>query len=636
MAEPSDAPTPTPASQETPRVRPRRSRRRLDRSLAVFALLLLGLAAGFCWLGWRSVEQEHMFRLEAMHRRAREWVTRQVDGVAGSLERLRSLESLRNYYEFQPTYLPESLTSESLAFQNNALVRQSGDSRIVGRFEWERGPKGPHLSARVLRDDRGDLRQALRSVYGDALRRRLSGANQLARGPGWQTRTHPLRVIAANEERGQLLESQAREETRTQERTGEGGRIVEAESAYLEGFLRRVGTGTVGVHYGPFRYLAAPDAAKVGAPLLAWRLVWIPASHATLREVRHDRWLLQGYMLDPRGAFPTDWRTRDGIEMVRGDSPELGNGLVDINAHLGEALGADTAALAGQPAWRHRGLSLIGRVDVGSALAQRRKTLGRFLLLVVGLLSLVAVGFVLLWRGVRREVALARRKEDFIAAITHELKTPLTGIRMYADMLKAGWVSSPEAAQGYAGKILDESARLGHLVDQVLDLAALERGVARINATLGDLGEAVVEATKLMEARAGEAGVALACEVEPDLPLVLFDPRLVRPLVLNLLDNAIKYSERASEKSVRVHIRRDGERVVLEVADKGIGIPAHIRRHVFEPFQRAGGELTRDAPGVGIGLALVKRYAEAHRARISIDSEEGRGTTVTVRFPPAP
>jgi two-component system cell cycle sensor histidine kinase PleC len=169
-------------------------------------------------------------------------------------------------------------------------------------------------------------------------------------------------------------------------------------------------------------------------------------------------------------------------------------------------------------------------------------------------------------------------------------------------------------------------------VDQVLDLAALERGVAVLNAQPGDLGEAVRDAAALLAPQAEEAGVSLATTVEEGLPVVSFDPRLVRPLVLNLVDNAIKYSARAAVKEVLVGVRREGDRVVVSVADRGVGIDPKVRKAVFEPFQRAGDEMTRAAPGVGIGLALVKRYADAHNARLHLSSEPGRGTTVEVRF----
>jgi signal transduction histidine kinase len=204
---------------------------------------------------------------------------------------------------------------------------------------------------------------------------------------------------------------------------------------------------------------------------------------------------------------------------------------------------------------------------------------------------------------------------------------------MFAEMLKHGWAGTAEKSERYATRILDETDRLGNLVDQVLDLAALERGVADVNATVGDLGEAVADAAALMQAKADEAGASLAVDIAPDLPRISFDARLVRPLVLNLIDNAIKYSGRSDIKAVRVSVRAEGERVVVRVADQGEGISPAARKTLFEPFQRAGDEMTRTAPGVGIGMALVKRYADAHRARVVVDSEVGVGTTIAVRFP---
>jgi signal transduction histidine kinase len=278
-------------------------------------------------------------------------------------------------------------------------------------------------------------------------------------------------------------------------------------------------------------------------------------------------------------------------------------------------------------------LALLATLDEHLLASQADDARARFLWLVAGVVAVVAAGLGLLTRSVRREVALARRKEDFVAAVTHELKTPLAGIRMYADMLREGWVSDPDAAARYAGRIIDESDRLGHLVDQVLDLAALERGVARAHAVPGDLGAAVRDAALLVAARAEAAGVSLAVDVAEGLPPLPFDPRLVRPLVLNLLDNAIKYSEGSGEKRVQVSLVRDSDRAVLSVEDRGVGIPARVQKRLFEPFQRGGDEMTRTAPGVGIGLALVRRYAEAHGARVRLESEEGRGTRVTVAFP---
>lgn len=256
----------------------------------------------------------------------------------------------------------------------------------------------------------------------------------------------------------------------------------------------------------------------------------------------------------------------------------------------------------------------------------------RFVWLLSGVLAVIAVGLYVLTRGLRREVALARRKEDFLAAVTHELKTPLAGIRMHADMLREGWVDDAEASRRYATRILDETDRLGHLVDQVLDLAALERGVARAHAAPGDLAESVRSAVAMLEPAAAEARARLVLDLPEDLPPVPFDPRLVRPMVMNLVDNAVKYGVGDGGGDVRVALRREPGRVVLEVADDGPGMAPSVLKTPFAPFLRAGDELTRERPGIGIGLALVKRYAEAHDADVVLDSAPGRGTRIRVRF----
>jgi signal transduction histidine kinase len=185
----------------------------------------------------------------------------------------------------------------------------------------------------------------------------------------------------------------------------------------------------------------------------------------------------------------------------------------------------------------------------------------------------------------------------------------------------------------YAGRFVEVSGRLARLVDRVLDLAAVERGLVKASAVPGDLGEAVRTAVATCEPASAEAGVPVRVEVEEGLPLVPFDAALVRQIVVNLVDNAVKYSARSATKDVLVSVRRDGDDVALAVADRGVGIEPEDRPRLFAPFQRGGREETRTAPGVGLGLALVKRYAEAHRAKVSLESEPGKGTTVTVLFP---
>ena len=611
------------------------------RSLLVFAFLLAGPALGFGLLGWNSVQRDHTFRVHEMRTDAQEAVSRRVDSIARLLTTLRDRESTRHYYEFQDSHYPVDTQYAQYAFRPSPLA-QTADPRVLGWFQWELyGAGRTYGKPEVWPRSAHAFRNALDESYAADLRFRLERApkeGHLAPGRGSQAVTYPLRVVAANEERGKI-----QEELLDLERQGRTNASEQRhQQNYLQNFEARMESATVTVRVTPYRYLAR-RASLPGPTLIAWRLVWIPATHAAQRDVRRDRYLIQGYALDLSRLLPRVGEREGSAEMATLADLHPEDAGAWLRESLLDHLDADVAGLTtgrlgpGQrpPAGVETdpALVLVSRVVPHLERRTWRDAVRRFLLLTGALVGVLITGFVVLYRSFHSEMKLVQRKEDFMAAISHELKTPLTGIRMYADMLKEGWVANPEAAENYATRILAESERLGHLVNQVLDLTALERGVAQFRGQKGDLGATVKDAVSWMEARAKDAHTALTVEIEPDLPPITLDPQLVRPLVLNLIDNAIKYSAKSDTKQVRVRVRRDGERLVLSVADRGVGIDPKTRKRLFEPFHRAEGELTRDAPGLGIGLALVKRYADAHRARVIVDSEPGRGTTISVRFP---
>ncbi len=624
-----------------------RRRGLLERPLLLFGCLLLLPALGFALLGWTSLSREQEALRLDRRRATREALEAQAKSAAASLDVLRQREAQRPYFEYQRDVLLTDAGGQNLVVQASPLVRAPEDARVLGWFQWEAGPKGAFALPEIFGPE-GDWQLAgLVEVYGAALRQRLEAAAGDVELRSGRQELVPLAQVMANEERGQLLEEldvrrRAQEAERreapapTPAAQAASGPAppppVPAASAYLTSFFRRAAEDPVPVRYTRFQLLVAPGGPlQVRAPpLVAWRLVWIPAVHPERREIARDRWLLQGYALDPSRGASEGW-TAAGPAQVGWAArlPTAQAAAAPERVSLVEALRAEPVA-AGEPG---AALWLVAQPDDEAARSAWRDARLRFLLLVGALVSVVALGFVVLMRGVRKEVALARRKEDFVAAVTHELKTPLTGIRMHAEMVEQGWVEDADAAAGHARKIIEECGRLGHLVDQVLDLAALERGVSGPEPRPGDLGEAVRAATALLEARAAKSSVALAVEIEPGLPPAPFDPRLVRPLVLNLVENAIKYSERAAVKDVRVGLVRQGDRLVLTVADRGVGIAPEAQGRLFQPFHRGGDEMTRAAPGVGIGLALVKRYADVHRAKVTLESAPGVGTTVTVRFP---
>ncbi len=614
----------------------RRARGLAERPFLLFGLLLLLPALGFGLLGWHSVQRERQLQTREAASEAEDVLEARLRIEAADVRAIEARESERPYFTYQQQYAPEETAFQQLDFQPSPLTKPSDSERVLGFFQWELGSKGVFTSPEFFGPQAGAWADDFVDAYGAALRSRLEAAPTSVDVMTARRVDHALRVVAANEERGQLSE----EMQIVQRRVGDGEdapanpNAQQAATPYLENFYRRVSDAPVHVRYGAFHYLArAHDRA--GPPMVAYRLVWIPASYADKREVSRDRWLLQGYALDPGAALPRAWTRVGTVRLRRRD--QVDDALTTVPSvfvgSLADTLEAERMADADGVLWEDPSLALASIPDQGvldQAYADART---RYLWLLLGVLSVVGVGFVVVTRGLRREIALARRKEDFLAAVTHELKTPLAGIRMHADMLKQGWVPDSEAHERYADRIIGETDRLGHLVDQILDLAALERGVAKAHAVPGDLGACVSETVASMRSRATQAEVALEVDVEDDLPLVVYDPRLVCPLLLNLLDNAIKYSEHADTKSVRVSLGRVSQGIALRVTDRGVGIDPSIRRHLFEPFRRAGDEHTRTAPGIGIGLALVKRYADAHAARVAVDSEPGQGTTVEVIFP---
>jgi signal transduction histidine kinase len=229
-------------------------------------------------------------------------------------------------------------------------------------------------------------------------------------------------------------------------------------------------------------------------------------------------------------------------------------------------------------------------------------------------------------------IDFAERRGNFVAAVSHELKTPLTSIRMYAEMLRDGLVGSEAKRVEYLATIGDESERLSRLIDNVLEFSRLEKGRAELALVAGDVAGPVQEAVQRLGPFADRAGFALRVEVEADLPPVLFERDALMQVVFNLIDNAIKYATSATRRDIIVRVARAGDGVEVTVRDFGPGVARAALRRVFEPFHRGESELTRAAKGTGIGLALVAELSAAMKARVVGESPEDGGFLVRVTF----
>jgi len=227
---------------------------------------------------------------------------------------------------------------------------------------------------------------------------------------------------------------------------------------------------------------------------------------------------------------------------------------------------------------------------------------------------------------------VADMRKDFVANVSHELKTPLAAIRGYAETLRDGALEEPTTARRFTDRIVSQCRRLQELLDDLLTLSRLEGVAPALEREPVALGAVVHRAVELISAVAREKRVELAIETgEEPLPPVLGDPDGLERLVLNLLDNAIKYNRPEGRITLRLS-RSDGE-AVLEVIDTGIGIPPESIPRLFERFYRVDKGRAREEGGTGLGLAIVKHVAQTHGGQVEVESRIGQGSTFRVRLP---
>jgi signal transduction histidine kinase len=353
-----------------------------------------------------------------------------------------------------------------------------------------------------------------------------------------------------------------------------------------------------------------------------------------LRHVQiEDRHLLQGFQLDEHKLIAEVQESagrfmRDGMAF---ELPQIAriNGQADAGkadaytAVLDFGFGDLVLSLREiDPAWVGRRISGLHQI---------------YFAIIATVLAAVTLALASLWHNVRAQVKLAGKKDDFISAVSHELRTPLTSIRMYSEMLEKNWVKSQDKLAEYYRNMRQESERLSRLVENVLDFARLQKGRKRYAFRLGSLNDCVGEVVEMMRPYAEQRGFTIHTDFAP-MGHTPFDKDAVTQIVVNLIDNAVKYASGAADKTIAVRTRSEGGFVVIEVEDHGPGVPHRQRKKVFEEFYRFEAKPADKDPtqspapttGTGLGLTLVKRFAEAHGGFVQIDSARPAGAIFRV------
>jgi signal transduction histidine kinase len=280
-----------------------------------------------------------------------------------------------------------------------------------------------------------------------------------------------------------------------------------------------------------------------------------------------------------------------------------------------------------------RGLKLAMRYKALS-IEQDIKRWEMWTLALIAFIDLMlGAGLYLVYSNVRREIHLSRLKSDFVANVSHELKTPLALVRLFAETLELGRVPSEEKAKQYYRVINKESQRLTQLINNILDFSRIEAGRKEYRFVPASVGRIVNDVVDSYRFHIEQQGFDLQVRVADDLPEVQADPEALGQAVLNLLNNAIKYSK--DSKSITVEARRDDGRVVVSVTDLGIGIPKGEHKKIFEKFYRGEDSLVHETKGSGLGLPLVRHIMEAHGGSVEVESSPGRGSTFSLVVPVA-
>jgi len=273
------------------------------------------------------------------------------------------------------------------------------------------------------------------------------------------------------------------------------------------------------------------------------------------------------------------------------------------------------------------GISLVGQTI--EDLVQQRAITN---ILLVGLLTVVLIlGVWIVYRNIKKEVELAQIKSDFVSNVSHELRTPLSLISMFSETLEMDRIKTEEKKKEYYSIISQEANRLGKIVNSILNFSKMEAGKRQFNfveSYLNDVAENVFRSYKF---HLEQKGFTFSIVKDESIPIISIDEEAVSEAIVNLVDNAVKYSD--SKKEITILTGMQNNFAFVEVEDRGIGIPPKDQGKVFEKFFRVGSGNVHNIKGSGIGLSIVKHIVDAHKGKVELSSEVNKGSKFRLLFP---
>jgi len=272
--------------------------------------------------------------------------------------------------------------------------------------------------------------------------------------------------------------------------------------------------------------------------------------------------------------------------------------------------------------------------DPAAVYADMRQRQNLSMAILVFVAALLVFGSYITVRIVRRELEIARMRADFVSTVSHEFRSPLTGIRQLGEMLLDGRAVDEEKQHRYYKMIVQESDRLTRLVENILDFSRMEEGRREYRFEPLNTSRWLRRLVADFETEIAADGVTIEAAIPDGLPTISADAEALGSAVHNLLDNAVKYSP--GVKTVWLDAEASGGDVRIAVRDRGVGISERDQKHVFDRFYRVEGEVSKRVKGAGLGLSLVRHIVAAHGGKVECESRVGEGSTFSIRLPVAP
>ncbi len=626
-------------------------------ALALYGVLLVLPTLVLGGLLWSQLVLDHQLMLNTVPGDANNATGRLGSSLEHQLEAVMRPEQEREFFEYRPNYFPAGTIGTDLALVPSPLRRGPTAPEIVGWYSFKRNDVKRGRPPIVLLGSRSSDPEA------ESLRNQLLVMTldlQARLGKMWEADTH----VPTNVEVGRLLLGALGVRPRPDGEGRGGNRVGDvklpltllainlSEEESIDCMrddlpeLRGLEKQSQSVHVGAFHLSFYRDA--LGTPrLVARRSIYIPRNtqlgrmsgcfDALGRETRIE----QGFFIDPQ------WFFHDLPAAAAESTLEKGSQVFIPMDAVHDPSDIEGYAIA---PLRQLGIEVFDPSDLEYGTMKvavnmrdlergfRTQTV-RFLGVAAMLVVSLGTGLVLLLRSVNRDLETARRTENFIAAVTHELRTPVASIKLYGEMLDDGWVDDdPAKRKEYYRRIVRETGRLETLVENVLEKSQIARREAEPEP--GDLN-AVIESMETSLKNLAQDGVMdLEFVYGEGLPQVMLVPEGVRSIVTNLVENARKYAPMKRDVAVAepiiVMTHALAGMPVLDVMDRGPGIPHAERTKIFQAFYRVGNEETRTARGTGLGLHLVMLQTTLMRARVGVLDRKGGGTVFRVTFVEAP